>query len=60
MSVPVLRCPVVTMASIDVFSPFTTNIKKERDPSRAYRTREPATSLWGGYGIGVTTSKMAE
>src|SRR5436853_6221189 len=47
------RCPsqcstaVVTTVSIDIFSLFTTNIEKECDPSRAYRTREPATSLCG-------------
>jgi hypothetical protein len=49
MSVPLQCWPVVTTVSIDVFSPCTTNIKKESDPSRAYRTREPATSLWGGW-----------
>ena len=45
MSVPVQCWPVVTTVSIDVFSPCTTNIKKERDPSRLYRRREPVTSL---------------
>jgi hypothetical protein len=39
--------PVVIHVSIDVFSSFTTNIKKERDPSRGYRTRESVTSLRG-------------
>ena len=37
----------VTTISIEVFSSRTTNIEKERDPSRAYRTREPVKSLWG-------------
>ena len=47
MSVSAQRRPVVTTVSIDVFSPFTTNIKKEHDPSRVYRTREPGERLEG-------------
>ena len=46
MFVSAQRRPVVTTVSIDVFSPFTTNIKNECDPSRVYRTRE-LEKAWG-------------
>jgi len=45
MPVSVHRWPFVTTVSIDVFSSFTTNIKKE---TRSFWTREPVTSLWEG------------
>jgi hypothetical protein len=43
MPVSVHHWPFVTTVSIDVFSSFTTNIKKE---TRSFWTREPVTSLW--------------
>ena len=46
MTVPVHHRPVVTTVSIDIFSSFTTNIKKGRDPLQAYRTWEALRDVW--------------